>query len=152
MSTIFILINKQNKNIWGIYNSEIFLQDKINTLKQNLPDIQLEVEEKIINTNIIKQKFINPSFKNNKLIVDNGKQEEEFSYKINEEIQSEIKRIEEYHKNFKEDLKSYDNITENNLEIPEFFKTKFDVIKNIHDNQIPQKERFSYFISNIYYK
>lgn len=156
MSTIYILINTQNKNIWGIYNSEIFLQDKINTLKQNLPDIQLEVEEKIINTNITKQKFKDPSFKNNKLVVlketEKENENEKISYKVNEEIESEIKRIEEFHENFKEDLKSYDNITENNLEIPEFFKIKFDVIKNIHDNQIPQKERFSYFISNIYYK
>ena len=158
MSTIYILINKQNKSIWGIYNSEIFLQDKINTLKENLPDIELEVEEKIINTNITKKKIINPSFKNNKLVVsintegeeDDGK--EKISYKINEEIESEIKRIEEFHKNFKEDLKSYDNIKENNLEIPDFFKDKFKVIQNIHNNNIPEKERFSYFVSNIYYK
>lgn len=160
MSTIYILINKNNKRIGGIYNSEIFLQDKINTLKENLPDIELEVEEKIINTNITKKKFINPSFKNNKIVVstntegeeENEKEKEKISYKINEEIENEIKRIEEFHKIFKEDLKSYDNIKENNLEIPDFFKDKFKVIQNIHNNNIPEKERFSYFVSNIYYK
>lgn len=153
MSTIYILINKENKTIWGIYNSEIFLQDKINTLKQNLPDIQLEVEEKIINTNITKQNIINPEFKNNKLIVDTSENKNEKTMVCkNEEIQSEIIRIEEFYKNFKEDLKSYNKIIENELEVPEFFKKKFEVIKKINDNNIAEKEKFSYFISNIYYK
>lgn len=153
MSTIYILINKENKSIWGIYNSEIFLQDKINTLRQNLPDIQLEVEEKIINTNITKQNIINPEFKNNKLIVNTSENENENKIVCkNEEIQSEIMRIEEFYKNFKEDLKSYNKIVENELEVPEFFKNKFEVIKKINNNNIAEKEKFSYFISNIYYK
>lgn len=153
MNSIYILINKENKNIWGIYNSEIFLEDKINTLKENFPNIQLEVEEKIMNTNITKKKITNPSFEKNKLIIKNEKEENKnILNEKNENIQNEVKRIEEFYKLFKEDLKSYTNIKENKLEIPDFFKKKFNVIQNIYDNNIPNNEQFSYFVSNIYYK
>ena len=153
MSSIYILINKENKNIWGIYNSEIFLEDKINTLKENFPNIQLEIEEKIMNTNITKKRIINPSFEKNKLIIKNKKEEKKYILnEQNEDIKNEVKRIEEFYKLFKEDLKSYTNIKENKLEIPDFFKKKFNVIQNIYDNNIPDNEQFSYFVSNIYYK
>ena len=153
MNSIYILINKENKNIWGIYNSEIFLEDKINTLKENFPNIQLEIEEKIMNTNITKKKITNPSFEKNKLIIKNKNEEKKnILNEQNEDIKNEVKRIEEFYKLFKEDLKSYANIKENKLEIPDFFKTKFNVIQNIYDNNIPDKEQFSYFASNIFYK
>lgn len=153
MSSIYILINTENKNIWGIYNSEVFLEDKINTLKENFPNIQLEIEEKIINTNITKKRIINPSFEKNKLIIKNEKEEKNnILNEQNEDIKNEVKRIEEFYKLFKEDLKSYTNIKENKLEIPDFFKKKFNVIQNIYDNNIPNNEQFSYFVSNIYYK
>jgi len=71
MSTVYILSEQNSNNIWGVYNSDIFLEHMINTLKLNNPEIELKIEEKIINTNITKLEINNPTFKKNKLIIDN---------------------------------------------------------------------------------
>lgn len=150
-NTVYILFDN-NKNIWGVYNSEIFLENMINTLKNNIPLLQLQVEEKIMNTNISKNIISNPYFKKNKLVIEKEKDEnnETKNCFYNIEIENEVKKIENLYDIFKEDLKSYDTLSIQKIEIPDFFKEKFNVIKKIHDNNIPEKEMFSYYMSNIY--
>ena len=150
MSTVYILSEQNSNNIWGVYNSDIFLEHMINTLKLNNPEIELKIEEKIINTNITKLEINNPSFKKNKLIINNKESCNHKSGKDKEIIANEIKKIEELYETFLQDIKSYEKLLVEKLEVPDFFKNKFNVIENIFENKIPEKERFSYYMSNIY--
>ena len=150
MSTVYILSEQNSNNIWGVYNSDIFLEHMINTLKLNNPEIELKIEEKIINTNITKLEINNPTFKKNKLIIDNKESSNQQNAKDKEIISTEIKKIEELYETFLQDIKSYEKLLVEKLEVPDFFKNKFNVIENIFENKIPEKERFSYYMSNIY--
>jgi len=150
MSTVYILSEQNSNNIWGVYNSDIFLEHMINTLKLNNPEIELKIQEKIINTNITKLEINNPSFKKNKLIIDNKESSNQKSGKDKEIIANEIKKIEELYETFLQDTKSYEKLLVEKLEVPDFFKNKFNVIQNIFENKIAEKERFSYYMSNIY--
>lgn len=150
MSTVYILSEQNSNNIWGVYNSDIFLENMIHTLKINDPEIQLKIEEKIINTNITKKEIENPTFKKNKLIVEDKNCSNEKSSKDKEIISNEVKKVEELYETFLQDIKSYEKLLVEKLEVPDFFKNKFNVIQNIFENKMEEKERFSYYMSNIY--
>lgn len=150
MSTVYILSEQNSNNIWGVYNSDIFLENMIHTLKINDPEIQLKIEEKIINTNITKKEIENPTFKKNKLIVEDKNCSNKKSSKDKEIISNEVKKIEELYETFLQDIKSYEKLLVEKLEVPDFFKNKFNVIQNIFENKMEEKERFSYYMSNIY--
>lgn len=148
MSTIYIL-SDNNKKIWGVYNSDIHLENMINTIKSINNNITLEIEEKILNTNISKKYIKNPEFKNNKLCIENETLLNKNKL-YNKEIENEVRKIEELYETFKKDYDSYKKIIENNLEIPHFFEEKYNIFENIENNNIEKKDQFNYFLSNIY--
>ena len=144
-TTIYILYDS-DKYIWGAYNSEILLNSMITTLRQIDSNNKYYVNEFFLNTNICKKKYMDIEFKNNNMIVSSD--ETKILKTNNKSILREIKKLEDRYDKFEGLKKTFENISSNCEEIPEFMKKDYKIFMQIKAQNIPDDEMFGFYLDN----
>jgi hypothetical protein len=151
MESCFVLLERNTNKLFGVFTDKVLLYSMIENIIDLAPSKMLTIKEIVINTNVTKNTYDSQSIK--ELLPFNTKT---FSSDTNIpiDIKFEVDKIKNKFNIFKENFKVFKKLLEDKVitleddieKVPELFKDKYEIYRDIEVLKVPEKEQFQYFI------
>lgn len=141
---MYLLLDMQSKSFIGLYTTLEHAKHCYNLIKQYSPTSKIDFLEIEPSENKIKN--INHCIEGN---ID--------SSNYPKEMQNQINKLQEKYNMYVEEKKTFDKLVQDKAltlkdtdinQVPELFRDKFNIFRNITINNIPEEKQFDFFCNN----
>jgi len=151
METCFVLLEKETNKLFGVFMNKILLYSMIQNILDICPDKRFIIREIIMNTNVTKNTYDDNSLKE---LIPFDTKSFISDTNIPIDIKFEVDKIKNKFNIFKENFKVFKQLLNDKVisldsdieTVPELFRDKFEIYRDIQQMEVPEKEQFQYFI------
>lgn len=160
---MFVLLEQESGRIWGMYDDTNHLLSTYLSVTELKPSVRLAVNQYIINTTIVRDQF-NTKESILKLCGYTPPRvadlDETTSTSVPREILAEVERVKERFSLFTGNMIAFRRLLDQGVitldspaeSVPELFRDKFEIYRDIVRLEVPDNEAFTYFMDRFRYQ
>jgi hypothetical protein len=146
---LFVLTEKNKGKVWGVFEDTNHLMSIYRCVKELKVDAKLVVTQFLLNTTIV----VHEADSEDAVTELCGYQSRSCKQDLPREILPEIQRVKEKLSIFKDNMNTFKRLLDDGVitlesdfdQVPELFRDKFDIYRDIIRLDVPETEAFSYF-------